>query len=236
MNSFWAGFEKQAKKKDKKKYTSRDKFKGVALGTLGLAAANTAAGVVLPLAVAIDPKLTGGEAAAIAIEANKGVKRPIIPTLVDIWPQTQGGYDPINHTIFSDSRAGILAHEYGHAKSIQGPWEKVGPITKIRTVLGGAPFLMGGAAVPILASISDNETIRENAPYAALLSAPRLMEEAGASLTGLNTVRKSLGFKRMLRAAPGLAAAFGTYLSLPLGGAYAAKKIVEHRKEKESNS
>lgn len=237
MESFWRGFEKQAKdKKKKKKYTARDKLKGVALGTLGVAAANTAAGTLLPVAVAIDPKLTAGEARSIIGEANKGVKRPILPTLVDIWPQTQGGYDPINHTIWSDSRAGILAHEYGHAKSIQGPWDKVGPITKIRTVMGGSPFLLGGAVVPLIASLSDNETVRENAPYAALLSAPRVLEEAGASLTGLNTVRKSLGFKRMLRATPGLAAALGTYLSLPLGGAYAAKKIIEHRKEKEADS
>ena len=52
-----------------------------------------------------------------------------------------------------------------------------------------------------------------------LISAPVLLEEAGASARGLNAIRKTHGLKEMLKHTPNLASAFATYTYPVMAGA-----------------
>lgn len=232
MDNFWDGFEKQAKKKEK--YKSSDKAKDIGLGTIGVIGSNTLAGVLVVPALSLDETLSAVDSAKLIRESNKGLKRKIFPTLLERGNIPVGGYDPVNHTIFSNNKAGVLSHEFGHARNMQGPFGKMNTFNKLRARYHGMAPLMAAGLLPVLGATSDNEKIQNLSQYAPLLGAPIILEEGAATLRGLTSIAKSLGGKRALKALPSLAAAFGTYASMPLAGAYAGKKILEKRRDKKS--
>lgn len=237
MHQFWSSFEKRAKEKSKKskKYTGDEKFKDVLKGVgLGIGG-NTLAGMAMIPALAIDPNLSALDAARLTSESKKGLKRKILPTIINAGNRPVGGYDPVNHTIVTTNKAGVLSHEFGHARSFQGPVSHMNPLNKLRGALHNKNTLMLGGILPLF-SASSNEAVSEAAPYGALIAAPMVAEEGMASMRGLYRVGKSLGIKRMLKAAPSLGTAWATYASIPGAGLYMGLKMRDKRRASEKQS
>ena len=214
-----------------------DKLKGMGLGAGAVVGGNTLAGLLTLPTVALDPVLTSSDARKLLSQANKGLKRKISPVSLPSVGFPQGAYSPGTHQIFSfgDQKAGLLAHEFGHAKNFQGPYREMSRFNKLRAHLHNPKLMYASGILPLIGAASDDEQIQDAAPLSALLMVPMLLEEGAASLRGLYDVTKSLGLKRGLKAAPGLAAAWATYASIPALSAYMAKRMVDKRREIEAD-
>lgn len=229
MSGFWSGFEKQAaKKKDDKKPMSNT----------SAAALNMAAGIGINMPAVeafrhlekYDPKMTPADAKKFMQEVQKA--RDLKTTALWGYPGAES-YDLAKDTVRipKDPRAGSLAHELGHAGSAGKLWRSGG---FGRGFLKAEMFAhkLSPLATP-LALLTNTETGDKIAPYASLaMTTPTLVEEASASIKALRDLNRFRGRGAALRAAPGLAGAFGTYLATPGIMAYLAKRHVDKKKEK----
>lgn len=136
------------------------------------------------------------------------------------------GADPVIH---SAPNLGILAHELGHA---------AGPLNSkpglIAYALSKNLHGIGAISAPITAANAKSEGV-QNAAIAApmVMAAPMLAEEARATVSGMNMIRKSLGIRKALSSSLGPAAGFASYLAVPAaasGASYWAKKRVNKAK------
>lgn len=228
MNDFWAGFEKRGKSKD----SAGNKIKDVAVGGAATLVVNTAAGAALIPALLLDKNMSAADKELLTMQGNIGMKNPINPiTHEGIEGVLMSAYRPETHTVESINRAGVLSHELGHAKSFQGPARQMSSFNRARILMHSNPVLFTSMAAPLIGAVSDNEKVREAAPYTALIAAPMVAEEAGASIRGLKNIAMSLGLKRALRAAPSLAAAGLTYATIPGVAAYMAHRMAKKRRK-----
>jgi hypothetical protein len=134
---------------------------------------------------------------------------------------------------------GILAHELGHADSLGRKLMRDHP-DQASAMAHGLPRVRGHQyrllATPLLAGVataatSNNSELESAVPYVTVLPAlPTLLEEGKATYNGLKDIKRLKGTKDMLKSAPGLAAAFSTYASIPVGAALAAKYMINRRK------
>lgn len=229
MNNFWAGFEKQAKKK-------KDKDKP--LPNAAAAGLNLLAGIGINVPAfsgathlqKLDRTMSTAEAKKFmkAVQEARGLE-----TKAHFGFPGGESYHIPHDTVRVPKKpgSGALAHELGHAASAGKIWRS----GRLGRVYLGADILghkLSPLATP-LALLSNTETGDKIAPYASLaLATPTILEEASASLKGLRDLNRFKGTGAALRAAPGLAGAFGTYLATPALMAYLAKRHVDKKKEK----
>jgi len=229
--SFWGGFEKQAKKKEEGSADGRlAKHTGAAL------ALSAVPGVLMPHAEKLDKKFTPEEAEHYfrKVRAEHGLNTAMrtVKEKAD-----SGFYHPgedhiqVNHSPLR----GTIAHEMGHAQSLGRGFRSKSKL--VRGYHKGSMRLQahqGNAALlnPALA-MSDNKTVQKVAPFVPLaVHAPTLIEEATASIKGLKDLKRHHGLGAAVRAAPGLAAGFGTYLAVPSAMGYITHRVTKYRQEK----
>lgn len=132
------------------------------------------------------------------------------------------------HPKLSKSPA-ILSHEMGHHEISQNRLGRAVQNKRTLALAGLAP--VAGLATGGLTGLSDNENVQRLGIAApALMAAPQLAYEAGASALGMRKMlRAGASRQQMMRAAGTLLPAFGTYAgraALGVAGAYGAQGAV----------
>ncbi|MCJ7521639.1 MAG: hypothetical protein MUP21_05440 [Dehalococcoidia bacterium] len=260
MSPFLVGFTKKAKKEEKREPLGLWGRSGLALAgvvggnILGALGAVGAVGAMKQLEK-LDSRLSPADAESFMknVSRDKGLTTSYRPNLL-----ASGAFMPLENAIQTElsPTAGTLAHELGHATSmrgfaggdqvLEGPLRRYlsgglsNPAERKRSrsaLLKLAPMfagrnLMAPAQLGLL--LSNSETGDKIAPYVPFaLHAPNLIEEGGASLRALGTLAKHRGgAKAALKAAPSLAAAFGSYLAAPLGMTLATKMYLNSKKSR----
>mgnify|MGYP004448424151 FL=1 len=106
----------------------------------------------------------------------------------DILKLSMNRYDPRTNTVFHSGKAGLAAHEFGHAQQFANPkYAKYAyPITKLSRVAGAL-----GAFAPIFTD--DEKEARRNSMIASGLQLPMLAEEFDASRRGSKIMKTTSG-------------------------------------------
>jgi len=267
MSPFLVGFTKKAKKKEKREPLDIWGRSANALGTIatgnlfGYLGAVGAVGAMNQLEK-LDSQLSPEEAESFMknVSRDKGLTTSYRPNF-----RASGAFMPLENAIQTElsPTAGTLAHELGHATSMRGftgGGEKLeGPLRqylsgtltnpagrkRARSALLKLGPMFAGRRLMVPAQtgllLANSETGDKIAPYVPfVMHAPNLIEEGGASLRGLGMLAKHRGgAKAALRAAPGLAAAFGSYLAAPLAMTLATAgylNLKKSRQEREKNA
>ena len=242
MSPFLVGFMKRAKKEKERGPLNIWGRSANALGTIATGSLFEYLGAVGAVGAMkqlekLDSRLSPEEAESFMknVSRDKGLS-----TTLQTSPHTGGEFSMFTNAITTppNPTAGTLAHELGHATSMRGfvggnspleslqgkGWAELAPAEKKRVrsamlklgpLFAGRRFMVPAQAGLLLANSETGDKIAPYVPFA--LHAPNLIEEGGASLRALGTLAKHRGgAKAALRAAPGLAAAFGSYAAAPL--------------------
>jgi hypothetical protein len=260
MGPFLVGFTKKAKKEKKREPLNIWGRSANALGTIatgnlfGYLGAVGAVGAMNQLEK-LDSRLSPEEAESFMknVSRDKGLTTSYRPNF-----RASGAFMPLENAIQTElsPTAGTLAHELGHATSMRGftgGGEKLeGPLRqylsgtltnpadrkrarsallKLGPMFAGRRLMVPAQAGLLLANSETGDKIAPYVPF--VMHAPNLIEEGGASLRALGMLAKHRGgAKAALRAAPGLAAAFGSYLAAPLAMTLATAGYLNRKKDR----
>jgi hypothetical protein len=237
---FTAGFEKTAKKaKDEPDYERG--IHTAAGGFLGGALANVPASALYLSTKPGDRGPSTFDRNKQFIEKNlaaKGLKVRIgaAEHLSDSFarrPQTKrmlkflriGGIRAKKHgyiNLTPNASLGVAAHEMGHAITNS----KIPNALKLPHTMALKGGGLGGMLAGGYLASSQDENKRKWAPAAiAAGHLPTLLDEASATYHGTKAIAKSHGIKKALRSLKHTLPAFGTYASIPLGGAIGAHLV-----------
>lgn len=153
-------------------------------------------------------------------KGNSGFAKSFRKTKKDALKQLGVKYKP-NMIIIGKgaNNPAVLAHEMGHASLNKNILGRIIQSTPGRLAFKGTNALPA-LGIGLATGASKNEKTREYGKYApAILAAPTLVSEAGASLSGLHKIHKAGGKgKDLLNAGLVLLPAFGTYAGKTLMG------------------
>src|SRR5688572_17442595 len=238
MNAFWEGFEKRAKAWTRAEQAELDERRKDTFKALGAGVLATGGALGLTnLGSQVDPRLAPKDAVRLGNDILNQTKNNSTRAIIGAAPEDLRSFYDARKDVAGvpmHPRSGYLAHEIGHANSM-------GKLLRKNKLLGEAwlgAYNVGKYAPVLQASLmmSEDEAAREKAPYGALLATPTILEEAMATGRGLHSLYKTRGGKAALKAAPGLAGAFSTYLAVPGGMALAAHYLNKKRKKQESDA
>jgi hypothetical protein len=235
--AFRDGFEKTAKKEDKKPGFGRTLMNtGVGLAAGAAAPTVLSTGFSLGALAASEKHNTADTDRVVATfknthpNNNLSVFRTGAPEAgASIGRRIRHGaaafYNPESHSVVAPDKISFMAHELGHSTA-----------PKYHAGAGGKAFWMtqgitrklapGMAALApgVVGAAKGHENVQDIATYApAAVAAPMVAEEARASLKGLNYIRKSHGMGKALRAAVPLGLAGASYAAIPVGSVLASR-------------
>lgn len=245
--------QKLAKAAEKAKEKKRSKGREAALGAMAGLAGTEALDAGQAGAGALVEKGIKGEKGLKSYLLGRKVqwKSPVPVTRLPLIP-VAGYFPALDRAIVGGKMKtpGIIAHETGHGMLQRNPVGKLVQNLKLRDWamrMTGTPgrdpftgqrsllrYATPAAGVGLAAGLAADEESKGKALAAALgvpaaMSAPVLLSEGGASLSGLLSLRRAgASPKQLMRAAKTLAPAFGTYAThlgkgVTMGGAgYAA--------------
>ena len=247
--------EKRGSSRDeaKRKISARKLSEGIALAVAPGAAATALSQGFVPAALgltSLDRKLTPAEARSFVKKVSRLREMKVNFSPSEYMHDLDSKFSTIGLDRAKKIRGtvstptapalGTLAHELGHADSYGKKLvrEYANNDDFVRRGLSGFKIRQGifasSALLPGAVGLlsGENETAERIAPYVGLAAAsPVLVEEGAATLKGLRDIRRIYGTKQMLKSAPGLVGAFGTYLGVPLGAGLATKFLLDRRKK-----
>jgi hypothetical protein len=238
MDTFWNGFEKQAKKKKKRKSQDQEFMETgmpVAATSASALGGMLASGPLFDMALKVDKDIGSFGAKKLVRDIRRTVGH------VDAPHPDAAYYAPSLDKVFTGkkmNRASTVAHEMGHAIT------RYNPINAVRLFMQAihgtaklGPIRLPGWTVPaamLPGGLAMNESTEKIAPYSGLLYAsPILLDEAQASAVGLYQLAKHRGFKAMAKGVLPLTAALGTYASAPLAAGLMSKYLIDKKHEKD---